>query len=364
MQAAARAGGPAPSPPPPDASGRPTCGIRGGFGSLAGNGFPLNQLSATLSQLVRRTVIDRTGLSGTWAFDLKFAPDPNALPPGGLPPGVQPPVADPDSPSIFTAVEEQLGLKLESTRGPVEMLVVDRLERPTRTSAGSGAQVLVQCSVNPLNREPAPGPEHREPEPERTMRRVLQTVSVVVCLAIATEAPHGLWLAALAAGLGIARTLYAQQAERAAIRRGVDQAQRRCGTWRAERARSRRLRGHQRDRAATHCAGLPAPAERANRRRTGVDEQRTVRRAGKVHRHAHASAAAADDARHAGGSIQAAIAHGSPADTCLCPRAPASPVRPVRRCVARRWIAATRRPPARRARRRQRRRADFSTPTD
>lgn len=131
MQAAARAGGPAPSPPPPDASGRPTCGIRGGFGSLAGNGFPLNQLSTTLSQLVRRTVIDRTGLSGTWAFDLKFAPDPNALPPGGLPPGVQPPVADPDSPSIFTAVEEQLGLKLESTRGPVEMLVVDRLERPT-----------------------------------------------------------------------------------------------------------------------------------------------------------------------------------------------------------------------------------------
>ena len=130
MQAAARVGGPAPTPPPPDASGRPTCGIRGGFGSLAGNGFPLNQLSATLSQLVRRTVIDRTGLSGTWAFDVKFAPDPNALPPGGLP-GAQAPTADPDSPSIFTAVEEQLGLNLDATRGPVEMLVVDRLERPT-----------------------------------------------------------------------------------------------------------------------------------------------------------------------------------------------------------------------------------------
>src|SRR3954469_1027624 len=56
-QAAARAGGPAPQPPPPDASGRPTCGIRGGFGTLAGNGFPMAQLVSTLSQLVRRTVI-------------------------------------------------------------------------------------------------------------------------------------------------------------------------------------------------------------------------------------------------------------------------------------------------------------------
>jgi uncharacterized protein (TIGR03435 family) len=46
------------------------------------------------------------------------------------PPGVQAPPIDPDAPSLFTAVEEQLGLKLESTRGPVEMVVVDRLERP------------------------------------------------------------------------------------------------------------------------------------------------------------------------------------------------------------------------------------------
>ena len=131
MQAAARAGGPAPTPPPPDASGRPTCGIRGGFGSLAGNGFPLNQLSATLSQMVRRTVIDRTGLSGTWAFDLKFTPDAGQLPPGASPNGPDAPVIDPNGPSIFTAVQEQLGLKLDATRGPVEMLIVDRLERPT-----------------------------------------------------------------------------------------------------------------------------------------------------------------------------------------------------------------------------------------
>lgn len=127
-QAAARAGGAA---PPPDVNGRPACGIRGGFGTLAGNGFPMGPLVNTLAQIVRRTVVDRTGLEGPWAFDLKFAPDPNQLPAGALPPGQALPAVDPDSPSIFTAVEEQLGLRLESTRAPVDVLVIDRLERPT-----------------------------------------------------------------------------------------------------------------------------------------------------------------------------------------------------------------------------------------
>ncbi len=127
--AAMRAGGPAPTPPPPDANGRPTCGIRGGFGTLAGNGFPLKELANTLAQIVGRTVIDRTGLTGAWGFDLKFAMDPAQMP-FAPPPGAQLPPIDPDSPSIFRAVEEQLGLKLESTRGPVEMVIVDRLERP------------------------------------------------------------------------------------------------------------------------------------------------------------------------------------------------------------------------------------------
>lgn len=127
--AAARAGGAAPQPPSPDTQGRPTCGIRGGFGTLAGNGFPLNQLASTLAQIVGRTVIDRTGLAGTWGFDLKFAMDPAQMP-FAPPPGAQVPAIDPDSPSIFRAVEEQLGLKLDSTRGSVEMVIVDRLERP------------------------------------------------------------------------------------------------------------------------------------------------------------------------------------------------------------------------------------------
>jgi uncharacterized protein (TIGR03435 family) len=54
-----------------------------------------------------------------------------AVEPGMLPDGVTPPPSDPDKPSIFTALEEQLGLKLQADRTPVEVLVIDRVTRPT-----------------------------------------------------------------------------------------------------------------------------------------------------------------------------------------------------------------------------------------
>ena len=128
--AAARSGGPPPQPPPPDANGRPTCGLNVGFGTMLGNGFPIGELANTLAAMVKRTVVDRTGLTGPWAFDMKFAVDPAQLP-FAPPPGVQLPPTDPDAPSLVTALEEQLGLKLESTKGPVDMVIVDRLEHPT-----------------------------------------------------------------------------------------------------------------------------------------------------------------------------------------------------------------------------------------
>jgi len=80
-----------------------------------------------LPQLVERQVIDRTGLTALYDFALKWMPEaiPSLL---GLP--VPRPSADPDAPNIFTALQEQLGLKLEAGRGPVEVIVIDHLEKP------------------------------------------------------------------------------------------------------------------------------------------------------------------------------------------------------------------------------------------
>jgi len=82
-------------------------------------------------------VIDKTGLTGTYDFGLKWTPDPGqpaAAPLGPPPPGVEvPPPPDSNRPSIFTAVDEQLGLRLESARALVEALVIDRVEKPSES---------------------------------------------------------------------------------------------------------------------------------------------------------------------------------------------------------------------------------------
>jgi uncharacterized protein (TIGR03435 family) len=95
---------------------------------LGFNGQPISSFASLLPQLVERQVIDRTGLTGLYDLTLKWAPEarPSLL---GLPPVPRPP-ADPDAPNIFTALQEQLGLKLEPGRGPVEVVVIDRLEKP------------------------------------------------------------------------------------------------------------------------------------------------------------------------------------------------------------------------------------------
>jgi len=68
-------------------------------------------------------VVDRTGLTGTFDVDLTFVPEP--------PPGFPRMPASQDGVSLFTALREQLGLKLEPDRGPVEVLVIDGAEHPT-----------------------------------------------------------------------------------------------------------------------------------------------------------------------------------------------------------------------------------------
>jgi len=91
-------------------------------------------LTAQLSRQLSRTVVDKTGLSDH--FDVKLLWTPERGEGGsetlGLPPGSEaapPPVSI--GPSIFTAIQEQLGLKLESTKGPVEIVLIDRAEKPS-----------------------------------------------------------------------------------------------------------------------------------------------------------------------------------------------------------------------------------------
>ena len=117
------------SGPKPPQAGPGGCGTTGNFGRIRFGGFPLSEFANMLSQPMQRVVVDRTGLTGNWDFELTFMPDQSQLPPG-TPPGQLPDV-DPNAPSLVTAVEEQLGLRIRPARGPVEVLVVDRVERPT-----------------------------------------------------------------------------------------------------------------------------------------------------------------------------------------------------------------------------------------
>ena len=82
----------------------------------------MKQLAQYLAPLLEREVVDQTGLEGMFDFDLDFRPDSSSA-------SSDPALAN--APSIFTALQEQLGLKLESTRGMVEVLVIERVERPT-----------------------------------------------------------------------------------------------------------------------------------------------------------------------------------------------------------------------------------------
>jgi uncharacterized protein (TIGR03435 family) len=104
------------------------CGGRQTAGRIVYGALPISQFANSLAGQVGRFVVDRTGLTGLWDFELTFAPEPAR---GPQPAGVELPPIDPDAPSLFTAIQEQLGLKLESTKGPVEVLVIDTVDRPS-----------------------------------------------------------------------------------------------------------------------------------------------------------------------------------------------------------------------------------------
>jgi uncharacterized protein (TIGR03435 family) len=101
----------------------PMCGPRpGGPGRLILEGSPMEQFANLLARAAGRTVVDKTGLSGRYDIDLAYAPEPAAAGSNAAP--------DPDAPSLFTALQEQLGLKLEPSEAPEEVLVVASVERP------------------------------------------------------------------------------------------------------------------------------------------------------------------------------------------------------------------------------------------
>ena len=119
-----------PPAPPPSNTDHPFCAMRTAPGSLTAGAIPLSQFVRALQPLVQRVVVDRTGLEGNFDIDLTWAPE---QPPRGQtsPNAPASPPIDPNGPSIFTAVQEELGLKLEAARGPVDVLVIDHVDHPT-----------------------------------------------------------------------------------------------------------------------------------------------------------------------------------------------------------------------------------------
>ena len=101
-------------------------GIGTGLGHVWTRGMPFAQFLLYLTPQLNRVTLDRSGLDQRYDIELKWTPDPR-----GAAGGAGAPAPDPDAVSIFTALEEQLGLKLDATRAPVDVLVIDRVERPS-----------------------------------------------------------------------------------------------------------------------------------------------------------------------------------------------------------------------------------------
>lgn len=117
----------APDPPPapdadPSAKPKPRGWITMGSGVVKLDDMPLSGLLNQLGYSLDHPVIDKTGLTGKYDLSLKWRPDNQPPSDGGS--------AD-ELPGLFTAMQEQLGLKLEPAKGPVDTLVIDHIEMPT-----------------------------------------------------------------------------------------------------------------------------------------------------------------------------------------------------------------------------------------
>ncbi len=111
-----------------------------GNGRIEAHGSSMDSLTHAISPMVGRTILDKTGLTGSYDYTLTWTPDMMGPGPGGPPPGAGPggpggppgeTAPDPNGPTLFTALQEELGLKLESQKGPVDVIVIDHIDPPT-----------------------------------------------------------------------------------------------------------------------------------------------------------------------------------------------------------------------------------------
>jgi len=116
-------GGGGPSPVAPGGR-RPECQMLTTRRFMTGGTRTISQLTASLQALTGRPIVDRTGLTGAFSFDLQWTSSPVAPAPGASPP-------PDDGPSIFAALQEQLGLRLEPGRDRFDVVLVDAVQRPT-----------------------------------------------------------------------------------------------------------------------------------------------------------------------------------------------------------------------------------------
>jgi uncharacterized protein (TIGR03435 family) len=112
---------------PPLPEGALECGVRNGAGVINFGGMPIAILARMLSNQTGRQVIDRTGIVGNVDVDLHWSLQATTLRAG---PDATLPVPPDDAPSIFTAIQEQLGLRLENSRAPMDRLFIDHIEPP------------------------------------------------------------------------------------------------------------------------------------------------------------------------------------------------------------------------------------------
>jgi len=109
--------------------GRAKRNIRMGRGQVDGQQISMQTLADVLSRVSGRPILDKTGLTGIYDVKLEWTPDVTDGPIKVNP--AEPPPSDPSGPSLFTAIQEQLGLKLDAQKAPVDVYIIERVEKPS-----------------------------------------------------------------------------------------------------------------------------------------------------------------------------------------------------------------------------------------